>query len=327
MQEKVEQPSFWDPMTLFGLSAALSAAQSTGLLGKVLTAPATADECAAELGLSAALSQRVLEVFVASGLLLRSGDHYGPRGADDSLGPYSRQSLLSLQEQFAHTTRVLRTGEPMAWMDESLAQLERTYSTVAAHLGVLFADTAARLAVQVGGEPERILDIGCGSGVWSLALAAISPRTQVTGLDLPSVLSSFQERARQLGLSERVSLLPGDMSVIELPEGQFELVILANVLRLEPELPAQQLVARAARALRPGGRMLIVDALAGGTPERELLRATYVLNLALRTRRGRVHSAAELTAWMEAAGLLGVAEIDCGAQMGALGALLGHKPA
>ncbi|HRI48647.1 MAG TPA: hypothetical protein PLW65_00580 [Pseudomonadota bacterium] len=114
MQEKLEPPSYWDPMTLFGLSAAFSAAQSTGLLGRVLAAPATAAECAAELGLSAALSQHVLDVFVASGLLLRTGDQYGPRVVEDSLGLYSRQSLLILQEQFAHTTRVLRTGEPMA---------------------------------------------------------------------------------------------------------------------------------------------------------------------------------------------------------------------
>ena len=74
------------------------------------------------------------------------------------------------------------------------------------------------------------------------------------------------------------------------------------------------------------GKSLIVDALAGGTPLKELVRAAYALHLSLRTGHGRVHSAAQIAAWTAAAGLTDTAEIDCGSQMTAIGALLSRKP-
>ncbi|HNH50110.1 MAG TPA: hypothetical protein PKY30_23935, partial [Myxococcota bacterium] len=47
----------------------------------------------------------------------------------------------------------------------------------------------------------------------------------------------------------------------------------AALLRLELPERAQAVVQRAAAALRPGGHLLVIDALAAGTPARELVRA------------------------------------------------------
>jgi len=72
----------------------------------------------------------------------------------------------------------------------------------------------------------------------------------------------------------------------------------------------------------------VVDALAGGTPERERSRALYALNLALRTEGGQVHSPAEITSWLQAAGLGKVEAIDLGGRTpppGAIGALLARR--
>ena len=60
-------------------------------------------------------------------------------------------------------------------------------------------------------EGASVLDIGCGSGVWGLAFAERDPAVRVTGCDLPGVLESFQARAREVGLSDRTALLPGDI--------------------------------------------------------------------------------------------------------------------
>src|SRR6185437_14448272 len=106
------------------------------------------------------------------------------------------------------------------------------------------------------------------------------------------------------------------------------LVLVANVLRLETPERAASLVARLARAVAPGGGLLVVDALAGGTPERERARALYAVNLALRSHAGRVHDAGEIAAWLRAAGLGAPVTIDLGgssAPPGAVGALLARK--
>jgi hypothetical protein len=102
--------------------------------------------------------------------------------------------------------------------------------------------------------------------------------------------------------------------------------VIANVLRIESPDRARAIVQRAAKALVPGGELLIVDALGGGTPEREQARAVYALHLAMRTEHGRVHTAPEITAWLHDAGLRDVRAIEFDAgRTGAHGALLARS--
>src|SRR5204863_4182531 len=135
--------------------------------------------------------------------------------------------------------------------------------------------------------PARVLDIGCGSGVWSLAVAERFPNTHVTGLDLPDVLRVFERRATERGLGDRIETLGGDMHAIAIPGG-FDLVIIANVLRLDEPDRAARLVTRAAEALAVGGELVVIDAIGDASAESERALAIYALHLALRTARGRV---------------------------------------
>ena len=107
------------------------------------------------------------------------------------------------------------------------------YSSVVAGIGRIFAAPAQELAAQIERAPDRILDIGCGSGVWSLAIAERFERARVTGLDLPDVLAVFEARATERGLRDRIEKLGGDMHAVAIPPAAFDLVIIANVLRLE----------------------------------------------------------------------------------------------
>lgn len=116
------------------------------------------------------------------------------------------------------------------------------------------------------------------------------------------------------------------MFAIPFDEASFDLAILANVLRLEPAGRARDLVRRVAVAVRPGGALLVVDALAGGSPAADLARSLYALHLSLRTRQSEVHAPEAVRDWMESAGLGGVRRLDFGRHPGALGALFGVRP-
>lgn len=312
-------------MSTLGTAAALSAAASTGLLTALLGPFRPASEYARELGLDARATQRVLSALAALGLIQQRGTSFGIEavaGPELAAMPRSVQALIG---HFNHVLPLLRTGEPLPWMDASLVQREASYSEVVADMGKGFAATASLLAAQLNLQPQRILDVGCGSGVWSLEIGARYDGAQVTGLDFPAVLRAFVERAHQTGLGDRIASLPGDMFSIEVPAEAFDLVVIANVLRLEAAERASALIARMAAAVKPGGQMLIIDALASGTPEKDLLRASYSLHLAIRTKTGEPHAPAQITEWLLRAGLTNITPIDCGLQPGAIGALLAQK--
>jgi hypothetical protein len=113
-----------------------------------------------------------------------------------------------------------------------------------------------------------------------------------------------------------------------LPKATWDLVIIANVIRLEPEDRVRALLHRATAALRPGGSLLIVDAFASGSPLADQARAIYALHLAMRTREGHVHSPADVCRWMEDAGCESAADIHFDHRHmapGALQALLARK--
>jgi 2-polyprenyl-3-methyl-5-hydroxy-6-metoxy-1,4-benzoquinol methylase len=188
----------------------------------------------------------------------------------------------------------------------------------------LAAPAAADIAQKLTREPSSVLDIGCGSGVWSLSIASRFAGTRVTGLDLPAVLDAFRARATEQKLADRIDTIAGDVHEVAIPRA-FDLVVIANVLRIENEERARHIVQRAMEGLRPGGQLLVIDALASGSPEREQARAVYGLHLTMRTEKGRVYSPAEITAWMTSAGLRDVTAIDLDPKLaGPNGALIGQ---
>lgn len=123
----------------------------------------------------------------------------------------------------------------------------------------------------------------------------------------------------------RIATIPGDMFSVNIPAAHFDLVVVANVLRLEAACRAQELVARLSAAIKPGGQMLVIDALAGGTPEKDIMREIYSLHLAIRTKYGEAHPPSKVSDWMRDAGMRAITIIDCGVHIGAFGALIGQK--
>jgi ubiquinone/menaquinone biosynthesis C-methylase UbiE len=171
----------------------------------------------------------------------------------------------------------------------------------------------------------QILDLGAGSAIWSLTFAAADVGSRVTAVDRPAVLEVAQETAEQLSLADRLTTLPGDFHELPLPQGMFDLAVIANVTHLEDPERTGRLFVAAREALKPTGELLVVDVLPGD-PQGDLPRALYELGLALRTENGRVYSAQHLETLLRDAGFSSLKLLPLDVPPHTIGMLLASGP-
>jgi ubiquinone/menaquinone biosynthesis C-methylase UbiE len=309
-----------------GLGAVIGTALRTGLLMKIAGGRTTLGALSRELALDPRALGLLVDALATESLVVRdeNGDGVAPGPALSPLAQGPGGFALSLG-LWAHLETFARTGEPFVKMDLGPAEREAVYRNIVGGLAELFGEAARDLAERLPVAPKNVLDVGCGSGVWGLAIAERHPAARVTGLDLPAVLDHFSSRAKARGLDARVATIAGNMHEVAIPEKAFDLVVIANVLRLEPPEQAAAVIGRVARTVADGGALLVVDALAHGTPELERARTIYALHLGLRTKEGRVHAPQTITRWLADAGLGKVESVDVAGGMGGIGALLARR--
>ncbi|MCR8572571.1 class I SAM-dependent methyltransferase [Streptomyces sp. Isolate_219] len=104
--------------------------------------------------------------------------------------------------------------------------------------------------------PGDALDLGCGDGGDALWLARLG--WQVTAVDISAVaVERLAALVRSHGLGERVTTVRADLHT-SFPPGGFDLVC-AHYLHTPFDLDRATVLRSAAHALRPGGRLLVVD--------------------------------------------------------------------
>jgi SAM-dependent methyltransferase len=296
----------WSLLDLFEMgdaAASLVAAHRTGLLGALLARDDRPEGFATALGLDARATRLVLNILWAYGVVELDGERFHASAELARLYRDHPGAVGIDLDLFDYVADFLRSGAPLLRVDGSESERDDNFAQVAPRLGPRHEAAAHELALLLAAElgsdlaVQRVLDVGAGSGVWGLALLEVLPAARLTAVELPQVAELLRRCVANRGDSERVEVIAGGYFDVALPGSAFDVVILGNVLHLEPLRRARRLVEIAAAALRPGGALVIIDSLAHHPYEVERHHALYALSLALRTGDGRTYSAAELTEW------------------------------
>ena len=184
---------------------------------------------------------------------------------------------------------------------ESAMETQATARSLTLALAGRAKNVAPVLAQRIAlSDAEVLLDIGGGTGIYSIAFLQRNPQLRAIVLDRPQVLKVAAEFSRDYGVEDRLSLQAGDMFTDVLPES--DVILLSNILH-DWDIPQNQvLIQRCAQSLRPGGRLLIHDVLLNDTLDGPLPIALYSAALFTLTE-GRAYSAAEYYQWLGGAGL------------------------
>lgn len=171
------------------------------------------------------------------------------------------------------------------------------------------AERAPQVVRAVGAEGiERMLDVGGGSGAYSIAFAQANPHLQAEILDVAPVVPIACRHIEAARVGDRVSVRVGDLRSDRFASGYGLVFISAICHMLSPE-ENRNLIARSHEALAAGGRVVIQDFILEPDKTAPRWGALFALNMLVGTRGGSSYSEPEYAAWLTGAGFHNVHHI------------------
>jgi cyclopropane fatty-acyl-phospholipid synthase-like methyltransferase len=137
------------------------------------------------------------------------------------------------------------------------------------------------------------LDLGGGSGAYTVAILRRYPHLRAILFDFPQVSRLAEAVMRQEGLIGRVQIVSGDYEHDALPPGPDVILWSGNLHASSPE-NCRRVLTRLHALLPPGGMVLIHDYMLDETRSGPLIPALLALHLTLVSEHGQVYSGPEL---------------------------------
>jgi len=257
----------------------------------------------------------LLNALVALGLLSKSGDDYKNtpesgrffvRGSKDN----HRNGLLhtaNIWHRWSTLTDAVRSGTTIPIGRDDSPEWTRNFIAGMQRNGKDRAPLVVKALGTAG--VRRILDLGGGSGAYSIAFAKACPDVHCEILDVSEVVPLTAEYVSQAGVSAQVSLRAGDMLHDAFGSG-YDIIMLNAICHMFSEEQNRDIFRRAHQALAPNGRLVVQDFILNSDKAGPQHAALFSLNMLVATDAGATYSESEYTEWMKAAGFTEVCRIN-----------------
>jgi len=250
----------------FMASKALFAALNLDLFSRLSDGPQPLEALAEATGTASKRLLTLLTACVSLGLLQKTGEAYAnapasaaylARSAPTYFGDYYRFQIdRQIYPAFVHLDDALR-GQPVDLYRlmtdpagaEDFSRAQHSGSRGPAHVLARLVDLAGR---------QRLLDVGGGTGAFSISLCRRYPAIRATIIDFPTVRPLAERFIGEAGLADRITYHSGDALTTEWPEGP-DVILMSYLVSAVAEEKATKLLARAFQALKPGGVLLVHD--------------------------------------------------------------------
>lgn len=270
--------------------------------------PATAPELARDLRLDPRATTRLLDCLVTLGLLNKKDDRYrnteqGARAS--SHHPESVRPLLihmaHLWDNWSHLTTTVRKGRNPERTPVVGPQSVSFESFIGA-MHVVGRKLSREIAEAFDlSRSHQLLDIGGGSGTYTIAFLERNPHLQAVLFDLPEVISLARHRLEEEGLLDRVTLVAGDFYEDALPRGS-DRALLSAIIHQNSPAQNVELFRKIHRALAPGGVLLIRDYVMDERRTHPAGGALFALNMLVVMEGGDTFTFQEVESFLVEAG-------------------------
>lgn len=309
-------------MQVNAVSHVLRAAREVGILDELRSGQRTAEQLCEARSLAPSPAKLLLDALVAVGVIERYGDDYAISQAARLLCQYDQDLGDARWRQLVPELRAKSDAGDDVPRDhfDSIAATQWVHTAAA-------MQAAEILDVGGEGEPDglSLLDLGCGSAVWSCAMAHRDPGMRVTAVDSPAALEAARRMAESIEIGDRFATIAGEPLGVELPDAAFDMTLIPQRLHAHGARRGGELLKRAVAATRPGGRVVVIDLFRNpGQPT--LTETLAALRIELETPDGQIPTLEETRAQLLEAGLTGVQFTYLAASQAGHGMAVGTRP-
>lgn len=304
----------YQELTLYQRSAVLMAAAKLGVFVALSVESATAEQVASRVSVPVDTVARLLAALAALEYITSDGEQFALNDFSQTFvrdGAGGMQQLAWKEHLFyvawGRLAEAISSGTALfPSFAERLANDSESVEKFLLALNDL-AELAAPGVIGTGAfaNAATILDLGGGAGGYAAELAKALPSARVTLADLPPIVPIAKRHLQRHGLSDRVDVMAADFfsEGCGLGGRTFDCVFLSHILHDFDAAQAPKIVASAAQLVRPGGKLVILDVLIPEGGHSNPVEALFDLMMLVEVPKGRTHKIADVSKWMEAAGM------------------------
>ncbi len=287
--------------------------------------PSSAQDIAECFGIDVRATTRVLDCLVVFDLLHKDSGRYSltERGAIlSSRHPETMLPMLlhmnNMWDNWSKLTETVRHGTNPDLKPVVGASDEKVTGAFIGAMHVIGRKLAREIAAACDlHQYRRLLDIGGGSGIYTIALLERNAQMKAVIFDFPHVLPIAEGWVDQAGLRDRVWFTAGDFYKDELPAGS-DCALLSAIIHQNSPDENIDLFKKIYRSLDPGGCLLIRDHIMDGSRTSPPAGALFAINMLVHTRGGDTYTFDEVQTQLAQAGFTEVKLLRSGERMDCL---------
>lgn len=149
---------------------------------------------------------------------------------------------------------------------------------------------------------KKMLDVGCGSGIFGITAKKLNPALKVTFLDIPEVISLTKKYCLKADIIKDIEFIEGDFLNVDWG-GPYDLILLSSILHIYGKETNINILKKCILALESGGRVIIRDFFLNPDKTSPLQPAIFAVNMLVNTEEGRTYSEEEILEMFQEVGL------------------------
>ena len=146
-----------------------------------------------------------------------------------------------------------------------------------------------------------MIDVGGGSGIYTIAVLRAAPQMRATIFDRPLVTDIARRKLDEEGMTDRVTLVNGDFYVDALPGGH-DFALLSAIIHQNDAEQNVELYRKVYDALLPGGEIVVRDFAMSEDHTAPADGTVFAINMLVNTPGGSTYSFEEISEDLDAAG-------------------------